>query len=103
MFRKIFFVLGLTALHGGLCRGISALILKVSANSAFQAEPGAWVTLLVTLSKILYLPIIGLGLYPRHWFPGELIAVPLIFNSLLWGIGIYLLGAVILKLRPSSA
>ena len=97
--KLIIVILG-AALHGGLCRGISALTLKVTQEAAFQSEPGAWVTVLVTLAKILYLPIIGLGLYPRQWFPGGWIAIPLILNSLLWGIGISLLAAVLLKFRP---
>lgn len=37
------------------------------------------------LTKILYFPILGLALYPRHWFPGAWITVPILVNSLLWG------------------
>lgn len=37
------------------------------------------------LTKILYFPILGLALYPRHWFPGPWITIPILVNSLLWG------------------
>ena len=36
-------------------------------------------------TRVLYFPVIGLGLYPRHWFPGPWITVPILVNSLLWG------------------
>ena len=42
--------------------------------------------LLTLLTKVLYFPVMGLALYPRHWFPGHWIYVPIAFNSLAWGI-----------------
>ena len=37
-------------------------------------------------TKVFYFPILGFALYPRHWFPGPWIYVPILLNSLLWGI-----------------
>ena len=38
------------------------------------------------LTAILYFPIISLALYPRQLFPGSWIYVPIMANSLLWGL-----------------
>jgi hypothetical protein len=48
------------------------------------------------LTRILYFPILGLALYPRHWFPGPWITIPIVVNSLLWGM---LLAGVVIGLR----
>ena len=39
-----------------------------------------------TLTRMLYYPILGLALYPRHWFPGPWITIPILVNSLLWAV-----------------
>ena len=50
--------------------------------------------LLTLATKILYSPILTMALYPRHWFPGHLITIPIAVNSLLWGIALALLMVV---------
>ena len=37
------------------------------------------------LTKVFYYPILSFALYPRHWFPGSWITVPILVNSLLCG------------------
>ena len=37
-------------------------------------------------TKVFYFPVLGFALFPRHWFPGPWIYVPILLNSLLWGI-----------------
>jgi len=32
-----------------------------------------------------------MALYPRHWFPGQLITIPIAINSVLWGLALALL------------
>ena len=48
------------------------------------------------LTRILYFPILGLALYPRYWFPGQWITIPILVNSMLWGM---LLTGVVIGLR----
>ena len=48
------------------------------------------------ITRILYFPILGLALYPRYWFPGPWITIPILVNSMLWGM---LLAGVVIGLR----
>lgn len=67
------------ALHFLACILIVPTTLKVGAA-------GWGVTgVLTLLTKILYFPILGLALYPRYWFPGHWIYIPIALNSLIWG------------------
>ncbi len=71
-----------TALHFLACTLIVPATLKAGAA-------GSSITGLLTLvTKVLYFPILGLALYPRHWFPGHWIYVPIAFNSMVWGVGL---------------
>ncbi len=71
-----------TALHFLACTLIVPATLKAGAA-------GSGITgLLTLLTKILYFPILGLALYPRHWFPGHWIYVPIALNSMVWGVGL---------------
>ncbi len=70
--------------------GLSNLILPLTTALTAQAAgspggPGLGVTLLVRLTKLLHLPLVTLALYPREWFPGGWVWVPMALNSLLWG------------------
>ena len=70
--------------------GIVPLTLKVGGLMG-GGWGNSWLYGLLTLAtKVLYFPILALALYPRHWFPGELITIPIAVNSLLWGIALAL-------------
>jgi hypothetical protein len=69
-----------TAIH------LLASILVVPATLKAGAAGMGITAALTWLTKILYFPVLGLALYPRHWFPGHLIYLPIAFNSLLWGV-----------------
>lgn len=59
------------------------------------AAPGSLVySLLAAITRVLYFPIVSLALYPRHWFPGRWITVPIAVNSLLWGVALVLVLAI---------
>jgi len=97
MIRKIAIVLGLAAIHGGLCYGVTVLTLAATGSAAYATRPGIWTKALIAASKLLYMPVLGLGLFPRQWAPGDMIIIPLAVNSLIWGLGIYVMGSLILK------
>ena len=40
------------------------------------------------LTKFLYYPILSYALYPRHWFPGSWITIPILVNSMIWGLAL---------------
>jgi len=86
-------VIGLIAfIHFGLSVLIVATSMSVlTAVNSVPAEPTFGVRILVVATRILYFPIVSLSWYPRPWFPGNWIYVPIIFNSFIWAVGIYAL------------
>ena len=83
-------------IHFLACQLIVPLTLR--AGEIFMSGSGASpiLTALHLATRVLYFPVIGLALYPRHWFPGPWIALPILANSLLWGMllaGIFRLAA----------
>jgi hypothetical protein len=73
---------------------IIPLTLRVGEALAGGAADSISYGLLTLATKWLYFPILAMALYPRHWFPGNLIAIPIAINSLLWG-GVCVLGLVV--------
>jgi hypothetical protein len=43
-----------------------------------------------------------MAFYPRQFFPGNLVIVPLFINSLLWALIIYVVAVLIKRLRNST-
>ena len=73
-------------IHFGLSHLIVHLTMALTARAATTVDGvGFGVTLLVRLTKLLHLPLVTLALYPREWFPGGWVCVPMALNSLLWG------------------
>lgn len=70
---------------------IIPLTLKVGGALADRAVDSLGYGLLTLVTKILYFPILAMALYPRHWFPGQMITIPVAVNSLLWGLVLALL------------
>ena len=75
---------------GGCHFAASMLIvpLTLHAGEIFTAGTGRNLLMEVLhfLTRVLYFPILGLALYPRHWFPGPWIFIPILINSMLWGL-----------------
>ncbi len=100
MFRKIFWVLLIAGTHFALGRLVIPLATsRLLAITDTNQTVTLVVQLLIWTTRILYFPIISLSLYSREWFPGDLIYIPIIINSLLWGILVYGVLIVIKKIR----
>ncbi len=100
MFRRIFWVLLIAGTHFALGR----LVIPLATNRLLAiTDTNQTVTLVAQLliwtTRVLYFPIISLSLYSREWFPGDLIFIPIIINSLLWGILVYGVLMVIKKIH----
>ena len=54
--------------------------------------------LMMMLSKVLYFPVITMAWYPRQFFPGNFVVIPLFVNSLLWAFVIYALFMLIKRI-----
>lgn len=87
-------------IHFSLSRFILPLTVALAGREAdIPNGPGLAVTLLVRLTKLLHFPLVTLALYPREWFPGYWVYVPMALNSLIWGIGICWLIGLFRKAR----
>jgi hypothetical protein len=88
------------AIHFGLSHLILPLTMALVQQASGAAEgAGMAVTLLVRLTRLLHFPIVTLALYPREWFPGNWIYLPMAANSLIWGFGICWLVGLFRKAR----
>jgi hypothetical protein len=75
--------------HFGLSNLILPLTMALTARAAGTLDgTGFGVILLVRLTKLLHLPLVTLALYPREWFPGSWVYVPMALNSLIWAAGV---------------
>ena len=78
----------LAVVHFAASLAIVPLTLKIGATLPEGPANSLFYNVLAGVTKVLYFPIISLALYPRHWFPGDMITIPIAFNSLLWGMGL---------------
>ena len=78
----------LAVVHFAASLAIVPLTLKIGATLPEGPAHSLFYHLLAMVTKTLYFPVISLALYPRHWFPGDMITIPIACNSLLWGIGL---------------
>ena len=104
MLKKTAIIALIAIIHFALCVAIvPGTMTLVAGYDDGSRAPSAFFRLLVVATTVLHYPIISLALYSRHWFPGNWIYVPIGMNSLLWGIVLYLGGAVYLKLRKQRS
>ena len=89
--KNIFIISIIAVTHAVFTKIVSMITLSVvtaNVNETQMSFIGRWVMM---LSKVLYFPVITLAWYPRQFFPGNFIVIPLFINSLLWALVIYTL------------
>jgi hypothetical protein len=89
MIKKAILCIAIAAAHFALCMAVVALGSVIS-----PPQPGQYLGLfqaLAFLARILYFPLLSLGLYSRQYFPGNLIYLVVACNSILWALAICLL------------
>ena len=87
MIKKTILFIAIAAVHFGLCVAVVSL-----GNIISPSQPGQYhgfFQALAFFARILYFPLISLGLYSRQYFPGNLIYVVVVSNSILWALGIF--------------
>lgn len=100
MIKKIIVIFGISIVHFGLVQLVNYLgIAATSADFTGDGTLSLWASALVFIARILYFPIITLGIFSRAAFPGNLIYIPILLNSLLWGIAGYFLSAMVKRLK----
>lgn len=99
MLRKSSLIIAIATAHFVIAKIIVALTMQMGMFSADGNRATGFIGhVLVWITRGLYFPVISLSLYSRQWFPGNWIYVPMVANSLLWGITLY--GIFRLTRRP---
>ena len=98
--RKYVTILVIAVVHAAVTKIISNLTLLVVTANVHNPQMPVLGRLLMWISKVFYFPVITMAFYPRQFFPGDLVIVPLFINSLLWALTIYILAVFIKKLVP---
>ena len=88
--KKIIAVVAIAAVHLLLTRVTILFTETQVAARAFGEGTSLLPGMLIAATRVLSFPIITLSLYPRQWYPGNLILIPFMVNSLLWAVAIYL-------------
>jgi hypothetical protein len=97
MIKKAILFIAIAAVHFALCVAVVSF-----GNVISPSQPGQYLGFfqaLAFLARILYFPLLSLGLYSRQYFPGNLIYLVVVFNSILWALGIFLLIGGYRKIR----
>jgi hypothetical protein len=91
MLKKLIAILSIAAVHLALSRIIVAVTMTIDLLDPDTGRATAlFGKTMIVVTRILYFPILTLSLYSRQWFPGNLIYIPIFFNSLVWGLVLYL-------------
>ena len=97
-------ILIIASVHLGVTKGIVAVTMSGAVPPVYDPNMSTLVTrTLVVVTKILYFPIITLAMYSRNWFPGHLIYIPIVLNSLLWAIVIFVAWRVLKGQKSRSS
>ena len=89
--KKIVSILAIAVVHLVFTKIISTIALSVVTANVHESQLPFLGRSLMVVSKVLYFPVFTFALYPRQFFPGNFVIIPLFINSLLWALLIYLL------------
>ena len=95
--RKYVTILAIAVVHAAVAKIISRITLSVITANVHNPQMPAMGRLFMYISNVLYFPVITMSFYPRQFFPGNLIIIPLFVNSLLWALMIYVVVVLIKK------
>jgi hypothetical protein len=99
--KKFLIVLCIAAVHFVVTKMVTMITFSVFAANADETRISSVGHLLMMISRVLYFPVMTMAWYPRRFFPGNLIVIPLLINSLIWAIGIYMIFVLIKRLVPT--
>jgi len=89
--KKTFIIFVIAAAHSVITKFASMIALSVFTANVNEPQMSFVGRGMIMLSKVLYFPVITLAWYPRQFFPGNYVVIPLFINSLLWALVIYAL------------
>ncbi len=88
--KKYFIVLCIAVVHFVVTKMVSMITFSVFTANVNETPASSMGHLLMMISRVLYFPVMTMAWYPRRFFPGNFILIPLFINSLLWAIVIYM-------------
>ncbi|UCD31524.1 MAG: hypothetical protein JSW04_01565 [Desulfobacterales bacterium] len=88
--KKYVVIIAIAAVHSVVTKVIANITLAMVSAHAHSDQMSVMGRLFMAASKVLYFPVITLAWYPRQFFPGNWVLIPLFVNSLLWAVMIYL-------------
>jgi hypothetical protein len=99
--KKYFIVFCIAAVHFVVTKMVTLITFSVFAANASETRMSSVGHLLMMMSRVLYFPVMTMAWYPRRFFPGNFIVVPLCINSLIWAIVIYMIFVIIRRWFPA--
>ena len=96
--KKVFIILAIAVVHLVFTKVISIIALAVVTANVHESQLPFLGRSLMVMSKVLYFPVFTFALYPRQFFPGNFVMIPLFINSLLWALLIYVLFVVVKRI-----
>jgi hypothetical protein len=96
--KKIFIILAIAVVHLVFTKVISSIALAVVAANVHESQLPFLGRSLIIMSKVLYFPVFTFALYPRQFFPGNFVIIPLFINSLLWALLIYVIFVLVKRI-----
>lgn len=93
--KKIFIIFAIAVVHLVFTKIISIIALSVVTANVYESQLPFLGRSLMVMSKVLYFPVFTFALYPRQFFPGNFVIIPLFINSLLWALTIYIVFVLI--------
>jgi hypothetical protein len=99
--KKYFIVLCIAAVHFVVTKMVTVITIFVFRASAVETGVSSLARLLMMISRVLYFPVMTMAWYPRRFFPGNFILIPLLINSFIWAIVIYMIFVIIKRWFPA--
>jgi len=87
--KKFFIILAIAFVHLIFTKVISIIAMSVVTANVYESQLSFIGRLLIIMSKVLYFPVFTFAMYPRAFFPGNLVIIPLFINSLFWALFIF--------------
>jgi hypothetical protein len=79
--KKALTILSIAVIHLVFTKIISTTALSVVSANAYKSQPSFIARSLMAMSKVLYFPVFTFAWYPRQFFPGDFVIIPLFVIS----------------------
>jgi hypothetical protein len=96
--KRVLLIPAIAVVHLVFTKVISIVALSVVTAHVHESQLPFIGRSLMVMSKVLYFPVFTFAWYPRQFFPGNFVIIPLFINSLLWALVIYVLFVLVKRI-----